>query len=113
MVNTGLRGSYPLTRAGIDENVTIKSAGTYALGHTSKKRFYVNYVGRSDVDVNGRLHEHVENYKRFKFEYYSSAKAAFEKECLLYHDFDPRDNKVHPDRPNNSGWECPVCRIFD
>ena len=113
MANTGLLGSYPLTRDGIAENVTIMSAGAYALGHTSKKLFYVNYVGHSDVDVNSRLHKHVGNYERFKFEYYPSAKAAFEKECQLYHDFDPRDNKAHPDRPNNSGWKCPACKIFD
>ena len=71
------------------------------------------YVGRSDKDVNGRLHDHVGSYKRFRFEYYGSAKASFEKECHLYHDFKPSDNKIHPDRPNGRDWECPVCKIFD
>ena len=113
MAKSGLRGTYPLTNASIDENVTRKSPGAYALGHISDSSFHVKYVGRSDGNVNARLKDHVGSYKRFKFEYYGSAKAAFEKECRLYHDFDPPDNDVHPRRPNNSNWECPVCPVFD
>jgi hypothetical protein len=55
----------------------------------------------------------VGKYKRFKYGYASSAKAAFEKECKLYHDFEPRDNEVHPARPAGTNWECPRCPIFD
>ena len=70
-------------------------------------------MGRSDKDLNDRLKDHIGEYGRFKFEYYGSAKAAFEKECHLYHDFTPQDNKIHPDRPDGSNWKCPVCDIFD
>ena len=116
MASSGLSVSYPLTTKGIDGNVTRRSAGAYALGYRRDDKFYIKYVGRSDKDVNDRLLDHIgekSDYKRFRFKYYSSAKAAFEKECHLYHDFKPRDNTNHPARPNNSNWECPVCDIFD
>ena len=79
MATSGLRGTYPLTNASIDENVTRTSPGAYALGHTSDSSFLVKYVGRSDGNVNARLKDHVGSYKRFKFEYYGSAKAALRK----------------------------------
>lgn len=44
------------------------------------------------------------------------AKAAFEKECALYHDFGgPQgqlDNEVHPARPEGTDWQCPRCDVF-
>ena len=113
MTASGLRGSFPLTSEGISNNVTRTSAGAYALGYTKNELFYVDYVGRADANVAGRLRDHVGKYKRFKYEYYDSPKAAFMKECRLYHDFNPHDNKVHPARPAGSGWKCPVCRVFD
>lgn len=113
MPSSGLRGSFPLTQTGIAENITKKSPGAYALGYTKGDSFYIDYIGRSDVDVANRLKDHIGKYSRFKFEYYSSAKAAFEKECRLFHDWDPKDNNVHPARPSGSEWKCPVCRIFD
>ena len=114
MTSSGLRGSYSLTKEGINQSVTRTSAGAYALGVTNEENaFFISRVGRSDDDVNRRLHDYVGDYKKFKFEYYSSAKAAFEKECNLYHDFDPPDNTIHPDRPNNSTWKCPRCDVYD
>lgn len=113
MATSGLRGPYPLTRENINRNVTRTSAGAYALGPSEDGTFYVHYVGRADVDLAKRLADHIGKYARFKFEYYDSPKAAFLKECRLYHDFNPRDNKVHPARPAGSGWKCPVCKVFD
>ena len=113
MPSSGLRGTFPLTQTGIDENVTKTSPGAYALGYVKDSTFYIDYAGRSDVDVADRLKDHIGSYRRFKYEYYPSAKAAFEKECRVYHDFKPKDNKVHPARPTGSGWGCPVCTIFD
>ena len=113
MPSSGLKGSYPLTDQGIDENVTKASPGAYACGHVKDNSFYVDYVGRSDDNVAGRLKDHVGKYARFKYEYYASAKTAFEKECKLYHDFNPSDNKIHPARPSGSGWKCPRCSAFD
>ncbi len=118
MPSLDMHGSYELTVFSIDKHVTKTSPGNYALGYQSndEKTFYVEYVGRSDVNVGSRLKNHVGGkYKRFMFSYASSPKAAFEKECLNYHDFggsEKLDNKSHPDRPANTNWKCPVCKIF-
>jgi hypothetical protein len=114
MPSTGLSGPYSLTSLGISGNITRVSPGTYALGKTENGTFYVHYVGRSDDEVAKRLQDHVPLwYPQFKFGYFLSPKAAFEKECRLYHDFSPADNDIHPARPWNANWECPVCTLFD
>lgn len=115
MPSSGLNGPFSLTSDGVAGAVTRISAGAYVLGRIlANGNFQIDYAGRSDGDVAGRLQQHVpERYTHFKFGYFASAKAAFEKECRLYHDFDPPDNKVHPARPQGSDWKCPVCRIFD
>ena len=115
MPSTGLNGPYSLTTAGVASAVTDNSsAGAYALGSVNNGTFYIKYVGRSDTSVAARLQQHVSTpHLHFKFGYFPSPKAAFEKECDLYHDFSPEENKVHPARPANSNWSCPACRIFD
>ena len=115
MPTTGLRGPYKLDNNTIDKVVTKTSAGAYALGHLNKEgEFVPKYVGRADKDVNDRLKKWVgEGYTHFKFEYYDSRKAAFEKECNLYHDWLKQlDNKYHPDRPDDADWQCPRCDKF-
>ena len=112
MTYSGLRGPFPLTENGINQNVTRQSPGAYALGRSKEDTFHINYVGRSDSDVASRLRDHVGKQSQFKYEYYASEKAAFEKECRLYHDFYPPGNKNHPGRPAGSGWKCPMCNIF-
>lgn len=118
MSKLNMYGPYRLTNDEIDNEVTRTSAGNYALGYLNEvKQFIVKYVGRADSDVKDRLKQHVkEKYKRFKYSYATSPKAAFEKECQNYHDFggsNKLDNKIHPDRPNGSNWKCPYCDIFD
>jgi hypothetical protein len=111
----GLRGPFSLTTGGIDNSVLSVSPGAYALGKMANDQsvFYVHYVGRSDTDVASRLKQHApEWYPQFHYEYYSTPKAAFEKECNLYHDFKPPDNKVHPARQQGTDWKCPRCPIF-
>jgi hypothetical protein len=109
-----LTGPHALTKKTIDEVVTETSAGVYALGfNDTTNTFFIDYVGRSDNDVNNRLHEWEGKYEQFKFDYFPSAKAAFEKECKLFHDFEPPGNTTHPDRPEDTNWICPRCRIFD
>ena len=114
MPSTGLNGPYKLDKETIDNEVTQKSAGAYALGHLDKENDFVpKYVGRSDSDVNDRLTDWVGKYSYFKFKYYGSPKAAFEKECALYHDWKAQlDNDCHPDRPDGSYWQCPLCDTF-
>ena len=115
MAALGMNGPYKLDTETIDENVTKKSPGNYALGKKDDEgTFLVGYVGRADSDVNERLKSWLEKTKRplFKFSYATSAKATFEKECENYHDFDPPANDVHPDRPNGTYWKCPRCDVF-
>lgn len=116
MASLGMNGPYKLDGETIDAKVTKKSPGNYALGRKDDEgTFLVGYVGRADSDVNARLKSWVGKTKRplFKFSYATSAKAAFEKECNNYHDFNPPSNDVHPDRPNGTNWKCPRCDIFD
>lgn len=115
MANLNMNGPYRFDKETINDVITRTSAGNYALGYVDNSTFYVLYVGRADSDVKERLLQHLgEKYTEFKFSYATSPKSAFEKECQNYHDFNPRDNKIHPDRPSNSkDWKCPVCDIFD
>ena len=116
MPSTGLHGPYALTAQNIDA-VVGKSIGTYALTReASGQQFVVRYVGRSDSDVNKRLKDYVgTTYLEFKYGHFPSAKAAFEHECRMFHDFGEEkllDNDIHPRRPDGSGWKCPSCKIF-
>ncbi len=114
MPTLGLEGPWQLNAETIDDNFTKVSPGNYALGEINGKgAFVVSRVGRSDEDLNGRLHQHIGSYSHFKASYASSKKAAFEKECNNWHDFEPPDNKIHPDRPSGMSWSCPRCTIFD
>ena len=113
MTNTGLSGPFRLTVAAIDTAVERTSAGVYAIGHADGLgRFCVSHVGRCDDDVRAKLRSYVGSDMLFKFGYYRSAQAAFEKECQLFHAISPPCNRVHPDRPRGTRLECPGCRIY-
>lgn len=117
MASLNMKGPYPLTDEEIDKRITKGRKGNYAYGYkNSEGAFIVKYVGRSDTDLNDRIKHGVGHYEMFKFSYASSAKEAFEKECQNYHDFGESsrlDNEIHPDRPDDKDYECPVCDIFD
>jgi len=117
MPNTNLNGPYPLNADKIDEIITITASGTYVLGYVNSNNvFVVKYVGRSDDDLNDRLHDWIEEYESFKAKTFNTSKEAFEKECRIYHDFGQSsklDNDIHPARPKDYDWECPICDIFD
>lgn len=106
-----MEGPYWLTSSSIDHRVTKTSPGVYELFRSYDGP--VKYVGRSDDDLNARLKQWVnKDYSYFKFEYCSSSKAAFEKECRLYHyhgGSEKLDNKIHPQKPAGSNWKCPTC----
>jgi len=105
-----LRGPYLVDGETIDKVVSSTSPGVYALGYVDKDVFYVQHVGRSN-NINRRLRQWVgKHYALFKFRYFDSPKAAFEKECILWHDFfgPEGDNKPHPEREEND-WKCPIC----
>jgi hypothetical protein len=113
--SAGLSGPHRLDPETIAAIVSRKAPGAYALGRSEGQTFYIRYVGRSDEDVAAALARHVGDYQHFKFAYFGSARAAFEKECQLYHDFGEAklNNKLHPLRPSSGHWHCPRCRIFD
>lgn len=117
MASLRMKGSYDYSSEKIDEVVTRTSPGNYGLGHLKDGTFIVQYVGRSDTNVNQELKVKLDSkYKKFKYSYATSPKAAFEKECQNYHDFggsEKLDNKIHPDRPDGTNWKCPACNIYD
>jgi len=114
MPNSGLHGPHSLTAAGVSSDVKGVGPGAYALGNTNDKNlFVISYVGRSDDDLAGRLQQHVlKPYLQFKYGFLPSSAAAFDKECRLYHDFSPPDNRVHPARPQGTNLRCPVRAVF-
>ena len=122
MPSLKMSGSFDFSTEEIDKKVTEISPGNYALGKiNSNKTFIVQYVGRSDSDVNKELKSclsrfGISKYKVFKFSFASNAKEAFEKECKNYHDFgcsDKLQNSIHPARPEGKNYVCPECSIFD
>lgn len=54
-----MAGSFPLTAEAIDEEITQRSPGNYALGYMDGGTFVVFFVGRSDSDVRSRLRDWV------------------------------------------------------
>lgn len=81
MASLGMQGPYAFTSAKIDEVVTRKSHGNYALGHTEDdSKFIVQYVGRSDVDVKQELKARLDGkYKKFRYSYATSPKSRLRK----------------------------------
>lgn len=109
MATPFLAGPYPLTDNGVNSAVTTTSAGVYALGRLINGIFQIGYVGRSDDDVNRRLHDHVKlPDPEFRFAYCGSAQAAFLAECELWHAYGGVRNPIHPARPKGAYYKCPV-----
>lgn len=113
MAENGLKGPFPLQAPHINGEITEKSAGVYMLDRSHEEGpFHVSYVGRSDTDLNARLHEHGARYKRFKYEYHATPEDAFASECILYHQYNPPSTIQHPPRPFGSKWKCAQCKVF-
>lgn len=112
MAATGLFGPFPLDHASVDRYVG-NNIGAYALGHTNPRgEFVARFIGRSDTDVNRELKTCIGRYTQFEYRHFLSARAAFEKECALFHDLGGAtrlDNTAHPARPTASQWACPRC----
>ena len=114
-----MQGPYNLDTKTIDRIVTHQSPGNYILGYSnSQNAFIAQYVGRSDLDVGIELKARLSSlkYKKFKFSYADSPKAAFEKDCRLFHELGGSgclQNERHPVQPAGMHWNCPVCKIYD
>lgn len=109
-----LYGPHPLRLDTVKELVILASPGAYVLGDTEAGRFHPRCVGRSEFDVATRIRDFVGFYSEFKFAYCDSARAAFERECRLYHEFaSSLESSLHPSRQIYSDWRCPHCSAFD
>lgn len=107
---TRLDGPYRLMVDSIDAVVPDEAVGTFAIGHLdSEGRFVVQYVGRSDKDLRTELRNKIGAEPYFKHRCFETPKEAFEKECELFHTFQPPGNLLHPERPPGSNWSCPHC----
>ncbi len=102
-----------LTNNNVNNEVIQGSIGNYGLGTPKEEGsvwLRVEYVGRSDNDLQKRLNDHVgEEYTHFKFRYKDTDVEAWKLECMNLHNFsrakcewEPLDNERHPARP--SGW---------
>ena len=111
-IATGLFGPYLLSEYEIQHNVIGGEIGVYALGYSGKDGvFYIDRVGRSDKSLSDVLIKYEGMYKEFKFKFYATQKACYEKECELFHNFSPRDNPLHPSKPKGTQLKCQVCGL--
>lgn len=105
-----LLGPYELSYDVIERALSNKVCGVFALGHVDAGgTFRIQRVGRDDSDLRGCLQNLIGSSTRFKYAPVASPQVAFERECELFHRFRPPGNIIHPDRPPESGWRCPVC----
>ncbi len=97
----------PFLTSTVDIYVTRRSPGVYILSRDGKT---VAYVGRSDEDLSSRIKQSIGegSYSHFWFEYLSSPKEAFDKECEYYHKYNPPENKNHPGVLPGTNWKCPI-----
>ena len=101
-------GDYAVTAKGIDAVVAAGSPGVYLLGTVSGNTFSVERTGRSDEDLNRRLHDYEGQYNHFKFAYCVNAEQAFYAECELWHAYADKSKQIHPARPAGKTYNCPV-----
>ena len=120
MPRLDMEGAFPLTKEEIDRQIPEGVIGNYAFGNIVKdnagnKAFCVCYVGRADGEpLRDRIkHGIKDGYIEFKFSIAKTKKEAYEKECKNWHDFGGLegclDNKIHPDKPDGTDYECPYC----
>jgi len=118
MASLNMDGPYLLMPDKIDETITPKIPGNFALGYISETDFIVRYVGRAEEDLNALLKDWV--FRKadclfFKFSYSKTAQESFEKECVNWHDFEGSENlknEKHPEPQPDKGWKCPRCGIY-
>lgn len=107
MPQTGLFGPHSMGSDTINSVVSANGIGCYALGYISDGEFYVTRIGRSDKNLRNRLLSYGDKYPSFKYGFFDSVRACYEKECQLWHDFRPDDNPYHPDKPDGMTLSCP------
>jgi len=116
-------GPYPFDEKFIEANIPKNTTGNYALGIfgsiDGREDFAIQYVGRSDTDLNKRIKDHIGQpaplpFTHFKFSTAKNAAEAYIKECVNYHDCIEKGyrlyNEIHPDKPDGQlHLNCPRC----
>lgn len=111
MGSSNLAGPFRLSFDAIEVAVRKESPGVFALGSLdSQGRFCLAKVGRSDSNIREVLRQFIASEPLFKFSYEPGAKAAFLRECELFHKFQPQGNMLHPSRPAGTTLTCPHCQ---
>jgi hypothetical protein len=101
-----LQGPFSIGNA--DIYMTQTSPGVYILSKDGKTAAYLR---RSDNDVGSRIKQSAREgygYTYFWFEYASSPKDAYFKECEYYHKYNLPDNTNHPSVPFDISCRCPI-----
>lgn len=110
MSSTGLNGPFNLDFSTIEDEVVEGAPGAFALGFIDHmNRFCLTYVGSGGSDLKQKLRQYIGTASHFKFKHFISPRAAFEKECEMFHTFMPNGNFLHPGRPAAENWKCPTC----
>jgi hypothetical protein len=108
-----LAGPFKLTGSNLSIQVRRGILGAYVLGPLRiDGHLTVKLTGRADADLAATLRDHVGRYEAFGFARAASSREALEIECQLFHHFEPADNTVHPQRPPDSDWICPLCQAL-
>ena len=113
-----MEGPYVLLPDKIDEQITSRTPGNFALGYIVDTDFIVLFIGRADDNLNAELKDFVfwrSDCLFFKYSVAKSPQEAFEKECINYHDFGESTNLrnvQHPEPAPNMNWKCPGCLKF-
>ena len=94
--------------AALKAELLLVNASAHRLG----LNLNVAYVPEAFNHPSRGLFDHAYMDALFKYGYFPSSEAAFQKECEIFHDVKPPRNLVHPGRPKGTSWECPRCRIF-
>ena len=112
-----MNGPYKLEINIIDSLISDCKIGNFVLGEMSHNREFIpKYIGRSDSDLKNELKKWIGIYNHFTFLISYSVKGSFKQECRDYHSckgFMVIDNTIHPQRPYDQDWDCPICSIFD
>ena len=115
--NTGLGIPMPLTEniinTEVDNSVDWSSSSVFVLGgirkgNDGKLRFKVRLVKHVDGDLGASLRKYIDMYSGFRFKFFRSTQNAYNRECQIYHAFNPRDNREHPEPPRNTKFFCPI-----
>jgi hypothetical protein len=91
--------------------ITLNKPVVFALDKSVEYTSKISYVERADYVLNKQLKNWIGKHLFFKFDYATSARDAFEKECDLWHDLGGEqgkiENKDHPMCPAGYNWKCP------